>query len=55
MINQNLKSRKKETESDDNTDTENLKSDSKTELQEKPDYASMEKHELIQKAETDSR
>ena len=37
------------TESDDNTDTENLKSDSKTELQEKPDYASMEKHELIQR------
>ena len=35
------------TESDD--DTENLKSDSKAELQEKPDYASMEKHELIQR------
>ena len=36
-------------ESEDNSDTENLKSDSKTELQEKPDYASMEKHELIQR------
>jgi hypothetical protein len=37
------------TESDDDTDIENLKSDSKTELQEKPDYALMEKHELIQR------
>jgi hypothetical protein len=38
-----------EEKSDSDLNTDKLKSNTETELQEKPDYASMEKHELIQR------
>ncbi|WP_372644344.1 DUF349 domain-containing protein, partial [Ancylomarina sp.] len=38
-----------EEKSDSDLNTDNLKSNTETELQEKPDYALMEKHELIQR------
>jgi len=40
---------KQEEKSDSNLDSDNLKSNTEKELQDKPDYASMEKHELIQR------